>query len=65
MGEAQAEAEGRRMGVYRDMPAQILLGLAARELAGKLGTIEHLTLAPELLTPLLANLLTAPPQRDR
>lgn len=53
------------MGVYRDMPAQILLGLAARELAGKLGTIEHLTLAPELLTPLLANLLTAPPQRDR
>lgn len=57
VGEAQADAEGKRMGVYREMPAQILLGLAARELAGKLGKIEHLTLSPELLTPLLANLL--------
>ena len=59
VGDAQADAEGKSMGVYRDMPAQILLGLAARELAGKLGKIEHLTLAPELLTPLLANLLGA------
>lgn len=46
------------MDVYRELPPQVLLGLAARELAGKLGKIEHLTLSPELLTPLLANLLT-------
>jgi hypothetical protein len=59
VGEAQADAEGKRMDVYREMPVQILLGLAARELAGKLGKIEHLTLSPELLTPLIANLLTA------
>jgi regulator of protease activity HflC (stomatin/prohibitin superfamily) len=57
VGDAAAEAEGKKIGVYREIPTQVLLGLAARELAGKLGKIEHLTLTPELLTPLLQNLL--------
>ncbi len=36
------------------MPADVLLALALREMAGQLGKVEHLTITPELLTPLLA-----------
>ena len=35
-------------------PPEVLRALALRELAGKLGKIEHLTVTPDLLTPLLA-----------
>ncbi|GJD59797.1 SPFH domain-containing protein [Methylobacterium dankookense] len=50
---AQAEAEQRRVAVYRDLPPAVLLGLAARELAGKLETIEHVTVTPDLLAAAL------------
>ena len=46
---AQAEAEQRRAAIYRDLPPAVLLGLAARELAGKLETIEHVNVTPDLL----------------
>jgi hypothetical protein len=45
------------------MPAAVLAGLAAQELAGKLQRIEHLNITPELLGPLLANLLEAGTKR--
>ncbi|KAB1073585.1 SPFH domain-containing protein [Methylobacterium planeticum] len=51
--DARAEAEQRRMAIYRDLPASVLLGLAARELAGKLETIEHVTVTPDLLAAAL------------
>ena len=35
----------------------VTLGLAARELAGKLQKIEHLNLSPDLLGPSLLNLM--------
>ncbi|MCZ7645701.1 MAG: SPFH domain-containing protein [Planctomycetota bacterium] len=54
---AKIEAEREQMAIYRDLPPEALLGLAAREFAGKLQRIEHLNLTPELLTPLLANVL--------
>jgi hypothetical protein len=38
------------------MPPEVLLALALRELAGQLGQVEHLTITPELLTPLLQRL---------
>lgn len=50
---AKAEAEAARMTIYRDLPAGVMLGLAARELAGKLDTIEHLNVTPDLLATVL------------
>ena len=38
------------------------MAIAARELAGQLGKIEHLTITPELITPLIARLSSAPAQ---
>ena len=37
------------MKIYGALPSSVLVGLAARELAGKLNTIEHLNITPELL----------------
>jgi regulator of protease activity HflC (stomatin/prohibitin superfamily) len=54
------EAERRRAEIQTSLGAQILLALAARELAGQLGKVEHLTVTPELLTPLLGRLNAAP-----
>lgn len=71
VGEAEAAAEDAHIAVYRDLPLPVLLGLAARELAGKLERIDHLNLAPDAITGLLTNLLTAGthrlenPPRDR
>lgn len=59
MQEARNRAERQRMDIYRDLPTEVLLGLAARELAGKLERIEHLNLAPDTLSPLLTSLMTA------
>lgn len=56
VGAAQAEAEQARMAVYRELDPAILLALAARELAGNLPAIEHLTLAPDVLTRALSEL---------
>ncbi|HEX9863762.1 MAG TPA: SPFH domain-containing protein [Acidimicrobiia bacterium] len=56
---AQNQAELERIGIYRDLPIQVLLGLAARELAGKLERIDHLNLSPDGMTGLLQTLMTA------
>lgn len=50
---ARTDAEQRRVAAYRDLPPAILLGLAAQELAGKLETIEHLNVTPDLLAAAL------------
>jgi len=55
-GLAAAEAETARLAAYRDLPAGVLLGLAARELAGNLPQIDNLVLTPDLLAPVLAKL---------
>jgi regulator of protease activity HflC (stomatin/prohibitin superfamily) len=56
---AKVEAERERMAIYRDLPSSVLVGLAAQQLAGKLHTIEHLNVTPELLGPLLNDLVHA------
>jgi hypothetical protein len=56
---ARVTAERERMDIFRDLPSSVLMGLAARELAGKLQKIEHLNLGPEVLGPLLQRVLTA------
>ncbi|HEY4220994.1 MAG TPA: SPFH domain-containing protein [Myxococcota bacterium] len=57
--EAKVHAEADRMEIYRNLPSAALMGLAARELAGKLQTIEHLTLSPDMLGSLLQRVLGA------
>jgi regulator of protease activity HflC (stomatin/prohibitin superfamily) len=58
---AKAETEKARLDIYRDLPAAVLYGLAARELAGKLTKIEHVNVTPDLLASLLAEVRRAPP----
>jgi regulator of protease activity HflC (stomatin/prohibitin superfamily) len=50
---ARAEAEEQRVAIYRDLPPGVVLGLAAQELAGKLTSIEHLNVTPDLLATVL------------
>lgn len=56
---ARAEQEKARVEIYKELPSSVLMGMAAREFAGKLQTIEHLNLSPDLLSPMLANLMKA------
>lgn len=55
--------EVERLAAYRDLPAAVLMGLAAREFAGKIETIEHLNLTPDLLGTLLGELAQAGTRR--
>jgi regulator of protease activity HflC (stomatin/prohibitin superfamily) len=55
--------EVERLAAYQDLPAAVLMGLAAREFAGKIETIEHLNLTPDLLGNLLADLARAGTRR--
>ena len=59
---ARLHAERERATINTELGAQILLALAAQELAGQLGKIEHLTITPELITPLLAKLTRTTPE---
>lgn len=59
MEEARVRAERERMDIYRSLPAVAHLGLAARELAGKLQSIGNLNLSPDVLGPLLERVLAA------
>lgn len=61
--QAKAKALEERMAVYRDVPMDRLLGLAAQRLAGKLQRIEHVSLTPDLLGSLLTRLAEAGTQR--
>lgn len=58
---AKAEAEQSHIAVYRDLPPAVLLGLAARDLAGKLDRIEHLNVTPDLLATLVGEFRRAQP----
>jgi regulator of protease activity HflC (stomatin/prohibitin superfamily) len=55
--KARNTAERERMDIYKDLPNEALIGLAARELAGKLHTIEHLNITPDMIGPLLERVL--------
>jgi regulator of protease activity HflC (stomatin/prohibitin superfamily) len=60
---AKVDVERARMEVMREVPTQVLMGLAARELAGKLQRIEHLNLSPDALGPALQSLVEAGTRR--
>jgi hypothetical protein len=56
MEAVRLRVEHERAEIQARMGAQILTALALRELAGQLGHIDHLTITPELITPLLSRL---------
>jgi regulator of protease activity HflC (stomatin/prohibitin superfamily) len=56
MERVRLGAERERGEIQRALGTELMLALAVRELAGQLGKIEHLTITPELITPLLARL---------
>ncbi len=57
--EAKVNAEKERMDIYKDLSSTTMFGLAARELASKLTSIEHLTLSPDMLGSMLQRVMGA------
>ena len=55
---ARAETELAHIAIYRDLPPGVLMGLAARDLAGKLDHIDHVTVTPDLLATLMGAIRT-------
>jgi regulator of protease activity HflC (stomatin/prohibitin superfamily) len=53
---ARLRIETERAQINAAMPPNVLLALAMQELAGQIGQIEHLTITPDMLTPLLTRL---------
>jgi len=55
--------EGERIALYRELAPAVLFGLAARDFAAKVQTIEHLNLTPDLLSSLLTDLASGDKRR--
>lgn len=53
------QAERERMAIVRDLDPRMMLAMAAKEAAGKLRSIEHLNVSPDMLSPMLASLAAA------
>ena len=51
---AKLQVERERAEIQAGLPPEVLRALALQELAGALGTVEHLTVTPDLIGPLLA-----------
>jgi regulator of protease activity HflC (stomatin/prohibitin superfamily) len=61
--QANADMEKARIDIYRELPQHTLIGLAAREFAGKLDRIEHLSITPDMLGTVLGDLAKAAARR--
>jgi hypothetical protein len=59
IGLASAAGEKERMAIYETLPANVVFALALKELAGKLQTIEHINITPDVLQTNLADLFGA------
>lgn len=55
--QAKSDMEKSRVEIYADLPAGVMMGLAAREFAQKLKSIEHLNITPDVLSALLGDAL--------
>ena len=56
VGAAEAEAKTAELAAYAGVAPEVLVALAAKELAGNLPKIDSLVLTPDLLAPVLAKL---------
>jgi len=54
--QASADMEQARIAIYRDLPAHVLLGLAARAFAEKLTKVDQLNVTPDMLATVLGEL---------
>jgi hypothetical protein len=54
--QVRIASERERGQIQAGLGTQVLMALALRELAGQVGKIEHLSLTPDLITPILARL---------
>ena len=50
LAEAEAEADRLKLSPYGDLPPQALVGLALKEWAANAGTIDSLSITPDLLS---------------
>lgn len=57
--QAKADMEKERLAVYADLPPSVLFAMAAQEFAGKLQTIDNLTVTPDMLSGVLAQMKSA------
>lgn len=56
LAEAEAEAERLKLSPYGDLPAPALVGLALKEWAANAGTIDNLSITPDLLGKLVSHI---------
>jgi regulator of protease activity HflC (stomatin/prohibitin superfamily) len=56
---AKASVERERFDTYAATPANVMTAVAVRDLAKKIRRIDHVNVSPELLGPMLANLVEA------
>lgn len=54
LAEAQAKAEELKLSPYGDLPPQALVGLALKEWAANSGSIDNLTITPDLLSKVVS-----------
>lgn len=57
LGRVEAENETLRLAAWKDLSTAVVFGLALRELGGKIQTIEHLNLTPDLLSETVQRLV--------
>jgi len=60
---AHNRAEAARLDAHSKLPPAVVVGIALRELASKLEKIDHVNLSPDLLGPLMQDLLSAGTRR--
>jgi regulator of protease activity HflC (stomatin/prohibitin superfamily) len=54
LAEAEAKADELKLSPYGDLPPQALIGLALKEWATNAGTIDHLSITPDLLSKVVS-----------
>ena len=54
LAEAEAKADELKLSPYGDLPSQALIGLALKDWAGNAGTIENLSITPDLLSKVVS-----------
>ncbi len=60
---ARVARERERMELYAELDPRVLLALAARDAAGALRSIDHLTISPDMIGPALSALAAGGPMR--
>ena len=60
---AKVEVERARIATFQDLPTNVMMGMAAQELAGKLKSIDHLNIGEGALGPMIQQLIEAGTKR--